>query len=169
MRRNRVTTNRIAALITGPSLGLVTVAFSGCESGNAKYSKEASVLFERVPEENVSISEVHAYEDGDTLVILGKVKRSAGNCCDAVRGHVDIALVADDGMIVDIISVPYSPRNIPKAGTRSSHFTARLPYTLPEDVHLRLRYHPSDDTAAMARSTETLMCKQNIAAAQGDI
>ncbi|MFH1716610.1 MAG: hypothetical protein ABIF19_04615 [Planctomycetota bacterium] len=169
MRRNRVMTNRISMLITGLSLALATVAFSGCTTGNAKYSKETPVLLERVPEENASISDVHAYEDGDTLVIYGKVKRSSDNCCDAARGHVDMALVAGDGTILDLISVPYSPRNIPKARTRSSHFTARLPYTLPEDVRLRLRYHQSEDAAAIAKGTETLMCKQNVAATQSEI
>jgi len=169
MRLERVMTNRIAKLITGLCLALATIAYSGCASGNARYSSEVPVPFECVPDENVSICDVHAYEEGNTLVIPGKVKRSARNCCDATRGHVDIALVADDGMILDIISVAYSPRNIPRAGTRSSHFTAKLPYTLPEDVHLRLRYHCSEDTAAMAKGTETLMCRQNIAAAQGEI
>lgn len=169
MKRMRVTIIRISICITGLSLILVPVIFSGCSVGNSGYSKESAVLFERIPEKNVSISDVHAYEDGNTLVILGKVKRSAGNCCDTTKGHIDIALVAGDGTILDLTSVSYSPRNIPKTGTRSSHFTARLPYTLPEDVHLRLRYHRNEDTAAFVKGADTMLCRENVAAAQSEI
>ncbi len=169
MRRNRVMINRISIFITGLSLALMPAIFSGCSAGNAGYSNELPVSFERMPEKNVSISDVHAYEDGNTLVILGKIKRSAGNCCDTTKGHIDIALVAGDGMVLDLISVPYSPRNIPKAGTRSSHFTARLPYTLPQDVHFRLRYHHNEDTAAVLKGTDTLMCRENITAVYNEI
>ena len=169
MKQKRVMINRISTFITGLSLVLITVIFSGCSAGSARYSKESPVLFERVPEKNVSINDVHAYEDGNTLVILGKVKRSVGNCCDTTTGHIDIALIADDDMILDLISVPYSPRNIPKAGTRSSHFSARLPYTLPENVRIRLKYHHNEDTAAFANDADAMLCRENVAAAQSKI
>lgn len=157
-------------ILTGLSLIFAVVIFSGCTAGNYKSGEKASILFERVIEDNVLISDVHAYEDGDTLLIYGMAKRTADNCCDAARGHIDIALVDPDGVILDLISVQYSPRNIPKNRSRSSHFTARLPYTLPEDVHLRVGYHQNEDMAAASENhTEMLICKQHITASRSEI
>ena len=149
-----------------PVMILVTavVFVSGCATSNVNYTNEASVLFERMPSEDVLISDVHAYEDGDELVIYGKVKRAADNCCDAARGHVDIAIVAPDGLVIDVINVLYSPRNIPKVRSRTSRFMTRLPYTPGEDITLRITYHNSlEVTASTAHAGGKLLCEQNMA------
>jgi len=54
---------------------------------------------------------------------------------------VDITLIGPDGEVVDLVSVPYSPRNIPKTRSRSARFVAKLPYLVPEGVPLRVSYH----------------------------
>ncbi len=111
----------------------------------------------------VLISDVHAYEDRDELVIYGKVKRAADNCCDAVRGHVDIALIAPDGLVIDVINVLYSPRNIPKVRSRTSRFMTRLPYIVPEEMTLRITYHNSLEVAAStAHTMDNYLCEQNM-------
>ena len=147
--------------VTG--LRLATILISGCATTNVDRVSDASVLFERMPSEDVVVSEVRAVEDADGLVIHGKVKRTARNCCDSARGHVDIAVVGPDGAIVDMITVPYSPRNIPKGKTRSARFTARLPYKIPEDVPLRITYHNDREHAVSATGrTNDLICKNNL-------
>jgi hypothetical protein len=144
-------------------LRLATILISGCATTNVDQASNASVLFERMPSEDVVVSEVRAVEDADGLVIHGKVRRTARNCCDSARGHVDIAVVGPDGAIVDMLSVPYSPRNIPKVRSRSSRFTARLPYKIPEDVPLRITYHNNREHAASATGrTDDLTCKNNL-------
>ncbi len=148
-------------LATGLRLAIILI--SGCATTSVDQVKNASVLFERMPSEDVVVSEVRAVEDGDGLVIHGKVKRTARNCCDSARGHVDIAIVGPDGAIVDMLSVPYSPRNIPKVRSRSARFTARLPYKVPEDVSLRIAYHNDREHAASAAGlTNDLICKHNL-------
>ena len=145
-------------------LVITAVFVSGCATSNVNYTNEASVLFERMRSEDVLISDVHAYEDGDELVIYGKVKRAADNCCDSARGHVDIAIVAPDGMVTEVINVSYSPRNIPKVRSRTSRFMTRLPYTLPEDITLRITYHNSLEVAAStAHASGKFLCEQNMA------
>ena len=71
----------------------------------------------------VVLSNLRAYEDDDELVIRGKVKRMFNNCCDAVRGHIDIAAVAPDGQVLDVVSVLYTPRDIHRVRSRASRFT----------------------------------------------
>jgi hypothetical protein len=144
-------------------LRLATILISGCATTNVDHVDKASVLFERMPSEDVLVSEVRAVEDEEGLAIHGRVKRTARNCCDSARGHVDIAVVGPDGAIVDMVSAPYSPRNIPKGRNRSSRFTARLPYKVPEDVPLRITYHNDRKHAASAAHlTDDLICKHNL-------
>ena len=156
--------SKISGFLQAIILVTAIVFFSGCATSNVNYTNEASVLFERMPSEDVLISDVHAYEDGDELVIYGKVKRAADNCCDAARGHVDVAIVAPDGLVIDIINVLYSPRNIPKVRSRTSHFTTRLPYIVPEDMTLRITYHDNMEVAAStAYREDKFLCEQNMA------
>ncbi len=152
------------------TLVTITVLISGCAMSRGNYSNQAPVHFERIPSKDVFIREVYAYENNDKLLISGKVKRTANNCCDPARGHVDIAVVAPDGLVLDLISVPYNPHNIPKVRTRSSSFTARLPYTPPDDVILKITYHEGpkfDDSPAYADNL--LICEQNFTILDGKI
>ncbi len=170
MIKGRAMISSFPRLLIGMSLIFASVLISGCATTNPNHANdraalsEASVLFERMPSKDVMVSEVRAVKDGDGLAIYGKVKRTLGNCCDAARGHVDIAVVGPDGEIIDLLSVPYSPRNIPKARSRSSRFAARLPYMIPEDVPLRITYHNDSEHAAYgAYLTDNLVCKHNLA------
>ncbi len=156
---------RFSGFLAVMILVTAVVFISGCATNNVNYTNEASVLFERVPSEDVLISEVHAYEDGDELVIYGKVKRAANNCCDYARGHVEIAVLAPDGLVIDIVNVLYSPRNIPKVRSRTSRFITRLPYMVPEDMILRITYHDSMEIAASTAYVEDqFLSEQNMAA-----
>ena len=56
--------------------------------------------------------------------------------------------VAPDGLVLDIVSVLYTPRDIPGVRSRTSCFTARLPYTLGEDITLRITHHDNLEVAA---------------------
>lgn len=146
---------------------MVATAFvflSGCATSNVN-PNEQSVLFEHVPSKGIIISNVRAYEDADEVVIRGKVKRSFNNCCNTTRGHIDIAVVAPDGFVLDMFSSLYSPRDIPRVRSRTSRFMARLPYTLADDMGLRIKYHGNMGVAASGASVDDkLLCEQNMAA-----
>lgn len=137
------------------------LALSGCATVNTNSRHEASVLFERMPSADVLVSEIHAYEDGDTLVVYGKLKRTAANCCDAVRGHLDMVVVGPDGAVLDAVSLAYSPRNIPKVRTRSARFTTRLSYTVAPGATLRMAYHDDHDVAEVG--AKTFVCRHSAA------
>lgn len=155
---------RVAATV----LVAATILVAGCATNDPAYVNEASVLVECVPSEDAHISDVHVYEDGDELVIYGKVKRAANNCCDAVRGHVDIGVVSRDGLVLDVISVLYSPRNIPKVRSRSSRFTATLPYIPPDGMILAIVYQSSSDAAdSFLYAGGRFVCERNIAMLPG--
>jgi hypothetical protein len=164
MRRTWAMMSSFSRFSTGMSLALATVLISGCATSNLTCANEASVLLERILSEDVLISEMHAYEDEDELVIYGKVKRAADNCCDTTRGWVEIAVVAPDGLVLDVVSVSYKPRNIPKVRSRSSNFMARLPYTVPQGFVLRITYRTSLEVAnSITHIGNTFVREQTIA------
>ncbi len=159
--------SRSSRLLLATILRVATVLVSGCATTNFDHATETPVLFERVPSEDAVVSEVRAVRDGDGLAIFGRVKRTADNCCDAARGHVDIAVVWPDGRITDLASVPHSPRNIPKARTRSARFAAKLPYVVPENVPLRITYHSGSEHTSAMRVTDKTLSAHNPATPDG--
>lgn len=145
------------------ALAMVIILVSGCATDGISHTNQLLVPFELVPSEDVYISRAYAYEDGDELVVYGKVKRSAQNCCDPARGHVDIAVLGPEGTVLYVTSTLYSPRNIPKVRSRTSRFTVRLPYTLPEGETIRIAYHSGLEALASAvHITGILECEQKI-------
>jgi len=134
-------------------LVLAAIVIPGCATPDVDRPKAPSpprrkpFRLERMPSESVLVSEVHAVRDGDGMLIYDRVKRAADNCCDAARGHVNITVVGPDGQIVDVVSVRYSPRNIPRNRSRSSRFSARLPYVVCGDFPVRISYHSNDEHA----------------------
>ncbi len=156
--------SKFPAFLVVLTSGLATIVVAGCATNNFNYTYEAPVIFKRVPSEDVHISEALAYEDGDELVIYGKVKRGPDNCCDAVRGHVDIVVIGPEGYLLDMASTMYRPRNIPKVRSRSSRFRVRLPYTLPDGVTIRIAYHSRLGAAdSVAYAGSMFRCEQNMA------
>jgi hypothetical protein len=148
---------RLLHVIVVVGMMMVAVLVPGCVTGE----------FSHATTEDVFINKAYTYEDGDEIVILGHVKRSLQNCCDSARGHVDIALLAHDGTIIDSFSTLYSPSNIPKVRSRSSSFKVRRPYLPPDGVIIRMAYHSSLEGAESALYVgDVFDCEQNKATPQ---
>jgi len=157
----RVITRAFRSSLPAVLVLAAAMTVSGCASIDIHQKPDASVLFEQTPSADVFVSEVHSYEDGDSLVVYGKLKRTATNCCNAVRGHLDMAVVGPDGSVLDAVSFFYSPRNIPKARTRSARFVTRLPYTVPDGTTLRIAYHNDHDVVKV--DGNTFVCRNSAA------
>lgn len=132
---------KFTSSVVGIVLTMSAILVLGCATNRISHTNRLPIPFELVSSKDAYISKAYAYEDGSELVVSGKVKRSAQNCCDPARGHVDIAVLGPEGNILDVTSTLYSPRNIPKVRSRTSHFLARFPYTLPEGSTIRIIHH----------------------------
>ena len=155
---------KFTSSVVGIVLTMVVMSVLGCATNRISHTNQLSVPFELVSSEDAHISKAYAYEDGDGLVVSGKVKRSIQNCCDSTRGHVDIVVLGLEGDVLDVTSTLYSPRNIPKARSRTSRFVVRLPNKLPEGATIRLAYHSDMEVFnATVHATGTLVCEQNMA------
>ena len=113
---------------------------AGCNVHEVRTVIPALVNVDFLASEDVSIRVEKTYRDADELVIQGKVRRMPANCCDRTMGTVNLMVVDPEGQVIDTLTTSYTPLNVPKVRTRSSRFTARLPYILPEDFTVRIGF-----------------------------
>lgn len=141
-------------------LDMIGFVFSGCTSSRLNLIDNGTFYLEQEPSSNISIFRVHAYLDGDELVINGRVKRRCASFI-GVGGHIDIAIVSPEGEILEQVSTFYIPRIIPRkrAGLISgSHFEVRLPAVPPAGSTIRVKFH-----RAVKSRGEAFDCRKNAA------
>lgn len=121
------------------NLIVIGMALVGCVSSRVNLVDENIVAVERVDSEMNCIYSPHVFQNGDQLVISGRVK------CPNFRGfnggHIDIAILNGEGEILESLSTFHYPRNIPRKGGRESRFHINLPLTPPEGTVVRLAFH----------------------------
>ncbi len=146
-------------------IAIALVAVCGCVSPGSyrRSEKQYKYPIELMPSEHALARSGSAYQQGEEFVIAGKIRRSVKACCEPITGHVDIMLTAPEGTITGLVNADFSPRNIPKAGTRSSSFEVRLPFIPAEGTKISLKFHdrkiPSE-SKAYARQMQS--CQENI-------
>ena len=117
-----------------------TIMF-GCSSSKINLVKRGTVTVERLPSKsNVYIAGVFVYQEGDELVVSGKVKPRHSHL--PTSGHVDIAILSLKGEVIGKASTSYTPRIIRrKSARRGSRFTARFSVIPSRASRIRLAYH----------------------------
>jgi hypothetical protein len=140
---------------------LIAVLVCGCSQVQRTALQDQTDRYDNFGSEDVFVTKLQSYEDGDSSVVYGKVKRGPDLCCEAVRGHVDIAVFDSDGSVLETASTFYRPRNIPKARTRSSSFKVELPISLPDGATIRGAYHDTAEHAVFTEGEKTFECLYN--------
>ena len=126
-------------------LGFVTTAMllSGCAYKHANLISQKGVSIETIHSAGAHISDVAVSEDGNELVITGKVSRI--NPAISGSGHVDVTILDSAGNVIDKGTVPYTPTTLPKTPGarkhRGSRFEVRLPCALPAGSKVQVAYH----------------------------
>ncbi len=124
------------------ALAIVLIALSSCTSSRTNLVKNEMVSVELLPSKgNARIFKVYIYQEGDKLVVSGRVRRFFKNRPTS-RGHVDIAVLSPKGEVIGKASTSYIPRIIRREGQhRASYFTARFSVIPPKASTVRLSYH----------------------------
>ena len=116
---------------------------SGCSSHRSHLVKVEDLFVETIPSSRVYISDITARQEGDELMISGKVSRR--NTPFSGAGHVDIAVISPGGLVIETANVPYTPKILPKTPGarkhRTSRFEARLRCIPPAWTVIRVAYH----------------------------
>lgn len=117
-------------------LGLTTL---GCGSAtNLVKAKAATIV--TLPSQTHHLYEVYAFQEGDNLVIYGKVKQTSGFCI--TPGHVDVAIVGKNGDVVSTFGIPSIKRGGKKRpGWFGAHYRARIKMMVPLFAQIRLAFH----------------------------
>jgi len=138
------------------TLFVVGTGLAGCAFNRVDLVDEGVVRVERVDPETTCIARPHVYQDGDELVIRGTVK------CTRFRGfshgHIDIAIMSDEGELLQSLSALYHPRIIPRKGGRASRFHVTMPLKPPAGAVVRLAFHK-----VATPTTDMFSCDDNTA------
>ena len=142
---------------------IFSVAACGCGETQTAGLNSATAVHKDAPSGDIHVVNVRCYHDGDELVISGKVRRGCNFSYQDVLGHIDIVVLDPEGSVLTTASTYYSPRGIPKTGSRSSCFSARLPATVGKDAVIRTAYHEDSDFAVHSPGEKAFHCRMNMA------
>ena len=142
-------------------LGFVTTGMflSGCAHRQKNLVTKKGVTIETVHSERVRISHVAVSEDGNELVITGKVYRR--NRSISGSGHVDVTILDSADNVIEKGGAPYTPTTLPKTPGarrhRGSRFEVRLPSVLPAGSRVQVAYH-----ATVKPESNGLDCERSV-------
>ncbi len=117
---------------------LTIASFGGCASNRINLVDNGTVTIERVNSKKMLISKVSVYQEGETLVIKGKVRRRFSSGI-AAGGHVDIAVFDQEEKPIKNITKHYASRWVKHP--HASSFTVRLPLILSQGSVVRVAHH----------------------------
>jgi hypothetical protein len=121
----------------------LVLAVCGCASKNALIASEGNLSVKIIPSHWVRISDINVKQEIDNLLIEGELRRL--NAAFSGRGHVDVAVMSGEGILICKASGKYKSAILPKTpGARNhppSRFQARLHCIPPEGSIIRVAYH----------------------------
>ena len=121
--------------------GLLTfglAVISSCSISRVNLIEQGQAKLVVVPSKTHALEKNILYQDGDELIVYGKVKHRTEFCMR--QGHVDLVIIGPDGTIIKKASLPYVDRGQHRKGWSGAHFRLRLPYKLPPHSTVRLAF-----------------------------
>jgi hypothetical protein len=139
-------------------LGLTAILLSGCYGNRVDLVDNQTVSLERVPTKCLYISSAAVYQKGNATEVRGVISRQHRGFHG--HGHVDIAVLAPDGTVLEESRALYHPRTLRRKGDPHAHFTAPLSTVPPPGSTVRLSYHEDEDSSS---ETKPFNCEKNAA------
>ncbi len=126
---------------------LALPSMAGCLSQQASLGASGGLYLETIPSSRVTLSNITVKQGSAEMVIFGEVRRR--NTAFSGLGHVDVAVVSPDGVVIGQCSATYLPKVLPKTpGARKhppSHFEVHLGCIPPQGAIIRVAYHGKPD------------------------
>lgn len=94
-----------------------------------------------LPAVDVRIVQTSARQEGEYLVVDGQIKRKKVHARKFPRGHIDIAILDEDGSTIDKTFTKISPEILPRIDGMKSTFLARIPLVPPQGSVVRVNFH----------------------------
>jgi hypothetical protein len=132
-----------------PILSLTAIVFSGCFGSRVDLVDNQTVSLVQVPTKHLYISSAAIYQKGNAAEVRGVIRpRHRGF---HGPGHVDIAVVAPDGTVLEEARALYHPRILQRKSDPHAHFTATLSAVPPQGSTVRLSYHKDEDPSSLPK------------------
>ncbi len=123
---------------------IITVFLIGGCGGPTNLIKTGVYGVEESSPSGIIFSQITAYQDKDDFVVSGKLKRLYTS--KSYPGHVDIAIIAPNGDIIETTSVKNKmPFNI-VSRRKFSSFKAKFNTTPPEGYQIHVSFHRKGTT-----------------------
>lgn len=135
---------KIISVLTVVVINAVVLAGCAVEK-SAPTSPPGSIAVRIIPKSAVHIVQASARQEGDVLVVDGKIQRIWIGNRGIVKGHVDIDVLDAIGKPIRSITTSCSPSIIPNLSNVRSSFIARIPLTAPEGGVAKIRFHNGPD------------------------
>ena len=127
-------------------LCLTAILVSGCLGGRVDLVDNQTVSLEPVPTGHLYVSWGGVYQKGGATEVRGVIRpRHRGF---HGYGHVDVAVLAPDGTVLEEASALYHPRILPRKGVSRARFTVPLATVPPPGSTVRLAYHDDQDACS---------------------
>lgn len=119
-------------------LALLATVLGGCALSRPGMTVENSVALDIVPTAVASVSEARAVQNGEDLIISGKVKKYHRFL---LPGHVDIVVCDPQGAVIAQETPRLTGYASKRGGVKEGRFSARLRLTPPEGSAVHVKYH----------------------------
>jgi hypothetical protein len=130
---------QIFIFIIGSSLITIACSCLASERVDLVASGLMSVEYEHCEHcGKIHVSKIYVYQQGDKLIVSGKVKRDC-NSITSDQAYIEVVLLSPDGILLEKIDTQYIPRIIPRKGERGSRFTVNLATIPPKGSIIRVR------------------------------
>ena len=103
--------------------------------------QSSSPLAVRVlPTAEARIVQTSARQDGEELVVAGRIQRKKVHGRVIPKGHIDITILDKEGRTMHQTSTRYAPEILPRMDGVKSSFTVRIPMVAPLGGLVRVKY-----------------------------
>ncbi|MFQ5455876.1 MAG: hypothetical protein ACE5EA_06700 [Nitrospirota bacterium] len=131
------------SIVISISLCITAILLFSCASNRVNLVKNNRVFLERLPSKDIYVSRAYVYQEGNDIVISGKVRTHRVSRILS-KGHVDIGIFDPDEIVLAKVSVSYPSRVISRRrGYPESSFSVLIPVIPPQGATVRVGYHGS--------------------------
>jgi len=124
-------------------IAIAAMVVQGCALHRINLVTKGVVTVERIPTKRVCVVSAYVLQDGDEIIVAGRVKPCPPRDTVTTGGHVDISIFDPDGTLLKQVTSRYVPRIIPRKRMRSSRYQAFIPMVLPQGSKVRVGFHDS--------------------------
>ena len=123
-------------------LTYLLIGLSGCMSIKLNSVDGLNLYIERIKSNRLTFRNVRVIQSGDGVVVAGNIKRRK-NSVGTSGGHIDMALLNNEGEVIQKVSTFYTPRRFSRRSLFTPSFKVRFSGMPIEASVVRVAYHNS--------------------------